>query len=135
MAIEDAVVLGKLFSFLSSYEQIPNFLHAFEEIRQERVKSVRVREESNAAFVRMPPGPEQDARNSHFRMARNEWDDGALKSEFEGLAELFGYDAYDAAAVSLAVDVRPSAALTIRRTGMVGRMGSVPGPQVRRTSP
>ena len=105
MAIEDAVVLGKLFSFLSSYEQIPNFLHAFEEIRQERVKKVKIREESNAAFVRMPPGPAQDARNSHFRMARNEWDDGALKSEFEGLAELFGYDAYDAAAVSDVISV------------------------------
>ncbi|KAI0091408.1 FAD/NAD-P-binding domain-containing protein [Irpex rosettiformis] len=98
MAIEDAVVLGKLFSFLSSPAQIPNFLHAFEEIRQQRVKDVRIREASNAAFVRMPPGPEQDARNTHFRMARGEWDDGALKTEFEGLAVLFGYDAYDAAA-------------------------------------
>ena len=134
MAIEDAVVLGKLFSFLSSYEQIPNFLHAFEEIRQERVKKVKIREESNAAFVRMPPGPAQDARNSHFRMARNEWDDGALKSEFEGLAELFGYDAYDAAAVSNVIGVRLRVTLTGQSTGMVGRVGTVPE-QVQRTSP
>ncbi|KAI0683882.1 FAD/NAD(P)-binding domain-containing protein [Cytidiella melzeri] len=97
MAIEDAVVLGRLFSHLSSPTQIGSFLHAFEEIRQVRVEQVRVREASNAAFVRMPPGPDQDARNADLRLARTEWDDGALKTEFEGLAGLFGYDAYDAA--------------------------------------
>lgn len=97
--MEDAVVIGKLFSHLTSLDQIPSFLHAFEEIRQARVAHVKIREASNAAFVRMPPGPEQDRRNADLRLARQEWDDGALKTEFEGLAELFGYDAYDAAEV------------------------------------
>ncbi|KAI0692644.1 FAD/NAD(P)-binding domain-containing protein [Cytidiella melzeri] len=97
MAVEDAVVLGTLFSHLSSEDQIPRFLYAYEEMRQGRTTQVRERDVSNAAFLRMPPGPEKDARNADFRQARGEWDDGALKTEFEGLFELFGYDAYDAA--------------------------------------
>jgi salicylate hydroxylase len=110
MAMEDTVVIGKLFSHLTSYDQIPHFLHAYQEIRHARVKQIRIREASNAGFVRMPPGPEQDARNADLRLARTEWDDGALKTEFEGLADLFGYDAYDAAEVcpifSLVVDIK-----------------------------
>ncbi|KAI0346928.1 FAD/NAD(P)-binding domain-containing protein [Trametopsis cervina] len=97
MALEDAVVLGQLFSHLSTEEQIPRFLYAYEELRQGRTAEVKVRDVSNAVFLRMPPGPERDARDADLRHARGEWDDGALKTEFEGLAMLFGYDAYDAA--------------------------------------
>lgn len=47
----------------------------------------------------MPPGPEQDARNAACRLQKRDWDDGNLKSEFENLQSLFGYDAEDAAEV------------------------------------
>jgi salicylate hydroxylase len=99
MVLEDAVVLGTLFSHLKSEDQIPRFLYAYEEIRQGRTSKVRARDASNAVFMTMPPGPEQEARDAMFRQSRGEWDEGSLKTEFEGLFELFGYDAYDAAEV------------------------------------
>lgn len=99
MCIEDAVVFGTLFGHLSSWDQVPTFLNAYEEIRQERTAVVHEVDKSNIAFLRMPAGPEQDARNAACRLQRNEWDDGSLKTEFEGLQGLFGYDAEDAAEV------------------------------------
>ncbi|KAI0091564.1 FAD/NAD-P-binding domain-containing protein [Irpex rosettiformis] len=98
MALEDAVVLGELFRHLSSVDQIPTFLYAYEELRMERTKQVKIRDVSNAVFLRLPPGPAREERNASVRHARDEWDDGSLKTEFEGLAMLFAYDAYDAAA-------------------------------------
>lgn len=99
MALEDAVVLGTLFSHLSSSSQVSQFLNAYQEIRQGRTKYVLEMDVSNAAFVRLPPGSEQQARDQQIRMARDEWDDGSLKQEFEGLARLFCYEAEDAAEV------------------------------------
>ena len=100
MALEDAVVFGTLFSHLSSEPQISTFLNAYEEIRRGRTTEVNKMDISNAAFVRLPPGPEQEARDATLRHARDEWDDGSLKNEFEGLAGLFCYEAEDAAQVS-----------------------------------
>ena len=85
MAIEDAVVFGQLFSHLSSEDQILPFLNAYEEIRKERTESVLEREISNTEMVTLPPGPAKDARDASFRQARNEWDEGLLKAEFEGV--------------------------------------------------
>lgn len=100
MAIEDAVVLGTLFSHLSSWAQVPAFLNAYQEIRQKRTAAVLDTDVSNIVMVQLPPGPERDARNAQLRLARDEWgDDGLLKQEFESLAQLFGYDAEDAAQV------------------------------------
>ncbi|KAI0773342.1 FAD/NAD(P)-binding domain-containing protein [Irpex lacteus] len=97
MALEDAVVFGQLFRHLSSEDQIPRFLNAYEELRQERTAQVLEREISNTEMVTMPPGPERDARDASFKQTRDRWDEGLLKAEFEGLFDLFGYDAYDAA--------------------------------------
>ncbi|PSR80361.1 hypothetical protein PHLCEN_2v6746 [Hermanssonia centrifuga] len=97
MALEDAVVFGTLFQHLSSWEQVPVFLNAYREIRFDRTTAVNDMDVSNAAFVRLPPGPEKDARNADIRLARDEWDDGSLKEQFEGLANLFCYEAEDAA--------------------------------------
>ncbi|KAI0092755.1 hypothetical protein BDY19DRAFT_925962 [Irpex rosettiformis] len=97
MAIEDAVVFGQLFSHLSSEDQISQFLNAYEEIRKERTEDVLEREISNTKMVTLHPGPEKDTRDASFRQTRDKWDEGLLKAEFEGLFDLFGYDAYDAA--------------------------------------
>ena len=99
MCVEDAVVFGTLFGHLSTWDQVPTFLNAYEEIRQERTTIVNEIDISNAAFIRMPLGPEQEARNAACRLQKNEWDDGSLKTEFENLQSLFGYDAEDAAEV------------------------------------
>ena len=103
MALEDAVVFGTLFSHLSSWEEVPRFLNAYQEIRFNRTTAVNEMDVSNAAFVRLPPGPEAEARNVQIRQARDEWDDGSLKREFEGLAGLFCYEAEDAAQVCCAL--------------------------------
>ena len=45
----------------------------------------------------LPPGPEADARNANMRQTLNDMDEGTLKAQFEEFAEIFCYDAGDAA--------------------------------------
>ena len=42
--------------------------------------------------------PAADARDEDMRRRNDEWDEGTLKAQFEEIAEIFLYDAYDAAA-------------------------------------
>lgn len=74
-----------------------------------RIPGVRERDDGNAMIVRLPPGPIRDARNAGLQVPRQEWDEGTVKTEFEGVAMLFAYDAYDAAEVS-ANSVNPARA-------------------------
>ncbi|EKM50080.1 uncharacterized protein PHACADRAFT_264601 [Phanerochaete carnosa HHB-10118-sp] len=97
MALEDAAVFAALFSRLSREDQISAFVSAYQEIREARVVEVRRMDVSNAAFMRIPPGPDRDKRNENLRHARGEWDDVACQREYEGVAALFGYEALDAA--------------------------------------
>jgi salicylate hydroxylase len=109
MTLEDVVVLGTLFSHLKSKDQISRLLYAYGEIRQARTSKVRAQEDSNAAFLLMSPSPEQEARDASFRRSRAEWEDeDSLKTEFEGLFDLFGYDAYDAAEVAFHASIERS---------------------------
>ena len=136
MALEDAVVFGTLFSHLSSWDQVPTFLNAYQEIREARCTFVNEMDISNAAFVRLPPGPERDARDSNIRLARDEWDDGSLKREFEGLAGLFCYEAEDAAQVRCTISVRLihfTKIIVLHHVGVVGDMGALCG--ARKVSP
>lgn len=100
MALEDAAVFSALFSRLRRPDQIGAFVSAYQEIREARIVEVRRMDVSNAELVRMPPGPERDARDADITQPRGEWDDGGLQREFEGVAALFGYEALDAADVS-----------------------------------
>ena len=54
LAVGDGAVLGRLFSHLHTREQIPSFLCAVQEIREERVASVINSCEGNTASL--PPG-------------------------------------------------------------------------------
>ena len=102
MALEDAVVFGTLLQNLSDIDQLPRFLNAYQEIREGRTTQINKNEASAAAFCRLPPGPERDARNAEMKLSRDDWDDGSMKKEFEGIAGLFGYEAEDAAQVRTA---------------------------------
>ncbi|KAI0090695.1 FAD/NAD-P-binding domain-containing protein [Irpex rosettiformis] len=96
--LEDAVVLGTLFSQLSSPQQISTVLHAFHEIRETRCRNLVNTEITNATLTMLPPGPERDARDKALASANVGWDDeSAARIEYDRLAEMFGYEAEDAA--------------------------------------
>lgn len=97
MAVEDAVVLGSLFSHLRMMDQIPSFLDAYQELRQRRCDLVKLADIGNAQMVSMPDGEQADARDEDMRRRKDEWDEGTLKAQFEEIAEIFLYDAGDAA--------------------------------------
>ena len=97
MATEDAVVLGALFSHLSQHDQIPSFLSAYQELRARRTASVRAADVGTAVMLVLPRGPVQAARDEDLRRRKDDWDEGTIKEQFESIAEIFLYDAYDAA--------------------------------------
>ncbi len=100
MALEGAVVLGALFSHLNSFNQIPVFANAFQEIRESRVKAVKAVDVTNAKLCHLPPGSERDKRNENMSLLPEEWDDGALQRQYERIASIFSYESQDAADVS-----------------------------------
>ncbi|KAH7881977.1 hypothetical protein F5I97DRAFT_1817828, partial [Phlebopus sp. FC_14] len=67
LALEDAAVLGRLFSHLSSTAQISHFLYAFQDIREDRCEGVLAAEQANLEFKMMPPGPEQVERDDMLK--------------------------------------------------------------------
>ena len=102
--MEDAVVLGTIFSRLSSRDHIIPFLGAYQELRQHRCQAVRISEVEKMAFLMLPAGPERDARDASMRaeLDRGEldWteaDEGALRQQWEEFRDDFGYNAYEAA--------------------------------------
>ncbi|KAI0741982.1 FAD/NAD(P)-binding domain-containing protein [Daedaleopsis nitida] len=98
MAVEDAVVLGALFSHLRTMDQVPSFLSAYQELRQRRTALVTAADLANAQLVVLPAGPDADARDANMHRRQDEWDDeGVLKAQFDEIREIFGYDAGDAA--------------------------------------
>ncbi|RDX51301.1 FAD/NAD(P)-binding domain-containing protein [Lentinus brumalis] len=97
MAVEDAVVFGCLFSHLRTMDQVPSFLAAYQELRQQRCEAVGRSDIKGAELMALSPGPAADARDENIRRQLQEWDEGMLKASFEEIAEIFGYDAGDAA--------------------------------------
>ncbi|KAI0689215.1 hypothetical protein C8T65DRAFT_110422 [Cerioporus squamosus] len=101
MAVEDGAVLAKLFSHLSSEDQIDSFLCAFQEIRQSRVQNVREAELSGIAMI-TADGPEAAARDASLRAKAAKGmnvleGDGSAESMWEEYSVLFGYDCEDEA--------------------------------------
>ncbi|KAH9933423.1 uncharacterized protein B0H18DRAFT_1083066 [Fomitopsis serialis] len=81
IALEDAVLFGTLFARLASWEQVPSFLSAYQELREERCAIARARRAGC------------DMRKS----SADEWDEGMTKENFEEMAWVFGYVASDEA--------------------------------------
>ncbi|KAH9942535.1 FAD/NAD-P-binding domain-containing protein [Epithele typhae] len=97
MAVEDATVLGSLFSRITLLDEIPTLLSAYHELRERRAAFGAAADWSNARMLVWPEGPAAAARDEDMRRRKDEWDEGTVKKEFEEIAELFLYDAYDAA--------------------------------------
>jgi len=101
LAMEDSALLAKLFSHLRTEDQIPTFLHAFQELREGRCASVAKCEQENLLFQMMPPSPQQEQRDNLLRKqiaeGRSALSSKEIRSQWEQVMELFGYDAEDQA--------------------------------------
>ena len=69
MAIEDAAVLGNLFSHLSDRSQIAPLLHAYEQLRLPRTSDTQASSRLNQKIFHLPDGPDQQRRDSEMREA------------------------------------------------------------------
>lgn len=101
MAVEDAAVFAKLFSHLRDKDQISTFLHAFQDLREDRCASVVHTEQCNLYFQMMPTGPQQEQRDQEMRaktaQGESVFGGGEASEQWEQLKELCGYDAEDEA--------------------------------------
>ncbi|KAF8892106.1 hypothetical protein BD779DRAFT_1670451 [Infundibulicybe gibba] len=101
LVVEDAQVLGVLMSRLRSWDQLPQFMEAFQDIRQGRCHHVYYCELNNAALVTLPPGEHRDMRNAGMRLSLQagdcEWDENQLRAQWDEIGEVFGYNAREAA--------------------------------------
>lgn len=101
LAMEDSAALAKLFSHLRSEDQIPTFLHAFQELREGRCASVVKCEQGNLMFTMMPNGPQQEQRDNMLRkqVAKGQpmLSSGEVHGQWEQVKELFAYDPEDQA--------------------------------------
>ncbi|PSR83324.1 hypothetical protein PHLCEN_2v5761 [Hermanssonia centrifuga] len=96
MALEGAVVFGALFSHLNSFNQIPLFANAFQEIRESREKAVKAVDIINAKLTQLPPGFERDRRNESMSLPPGGWEDGAIQQLYERIAGIYSYEPQDA---------------------------------------
>lgn len=71
MCAEDGAMLGRLFSHLSSSDQIPVFLEAFQDLRHSRCSSVMDREKALLSYFTLPPGEAQIMRDESMRAKRD----------------------------------------------------------------
>jgi salicylate hydroxylase len=94
-------VLGVLMSRLRTWEQLPQLMEAFQDLRQGRCNHVHLSELNNAALVTLPPGEHRDMRDAGMRLSlitgREHWDDGQLREQWEEISDVFGYNAREAA--------------------------------------
>ncbi|CAG7926646.1 unnamed protein product [Penicillium olsonii] len=95
-AVEDAAALGVVLSAISSREQIPLALNAYEKSRKERAETVQQSGSENRITLHLPDGPEQIARDAQFQASASgnnpdKWSD-LRTQEF-----LWGWDAEKAA--------------------------------------
>ncbi|EJD05380.1 FAD/NAD-binding domain-containing protein [Fomitiporia mediterranea MF3/22] len=107
LAVEDAAVLGSLFSRLRtrSSREILRLLAAYQEIREDRCIEVTRTEYETCAFSVLPRGdPRREERDLGFAASRDmkvlDWenlDDPFLQRIWEQFKGSFGYEAYDAA--------------------------------------
>ncbi|KAJ3851932.1 hypothetical protein EV368DRAFT_65322 [Lentinula lateritia] len=72
MAIEDAVVLGNLFSRISDNSQIPDLLKAYEGLRHARASATQAASARNRSVYHLPDGLEQEKRDAAMKLAMEE---------------------------------------------------------------
>lgn len=93
--VEEAKVFGWLLSRLHSVEQLPHLLQGFQDIREERCRTVREKQRMGLQVVWLSPGPRRDTRDHMLQamMLQEEWDKEDLRVQWEALSRTFGYNA------------------------------------------
>ncbi|KAG8714729.1 hypothetical protein FRC08_011520 [Ceratobasidium sp. 394] len=99
MAIEDAAVLGSLFSRYSDEHSVEFLLNAYEELRISRTAAVQKDSGANAEVFHLPDGPAQQARDEGWKSAGKVGGTHGSGSQVIlqptiSDKELYGYDAY-----------------------------------------
>jgi salicylate hydroxylase len=104
MSLEDASVLAKLFSHLRNEEQIPSFLYAFQNLREERCQKNRELDIGNVQFMMEPEGEGTAQRDTMMRTKHDQGrnvlagdDEDSNVAQWDQNRELFAYDAEDEA--------------------------------------
>jgi salicylate hydroxylase len=104
MSLEDASVLAKLFSHLRDEEQIPTFLYAFQNLREDRCQKNRALDIGNILFMVEPEGEGTANRDAMMRAKHDQGrnvlsgdDEDSNVAQWDHNRELFGYDAEDEA--------------------------------------
>lgn len=69
MAVEDAAVLGNIFSHLSTREEIGPFLQAYFSLRHARTAATQASSRLNQYLFHLFDGPEQEKRDKSMREA------------------------------------------------------------------
>lgn len=92
MIIEDAAVLGDLFSRIEGPENIPFILHAYQEIRQPRCAAVQARERTahNCLPIRDGTADDLEARHKELMEAymKQEADPNRTAEIWESVAQM-----------------------------------------------
>ncbi|KAI6039918.1 hypothetical protein EDC04DRAFT_3003291 [Pisolithus marmoratus] len=103
LGIEDAAVFAKLFSHLTSEDQISTFLRAFQDLREARCARVLESEQRSLISRMMPDSLEQEERDNIMRERHSRGlgvlgsGGGKLAEQWDEVKELFGYNAEDEA--------------------------------------
>jgi|SRR5216683_2081214 len=104
MSLEDASVLAKLFSHLRDEDQIPSFLYAFQNLREQRCQKNRALDIGNIMFMMEPEGEGTARRDTMMREKHDQGrnvlsgdDEDSNVAQWDFNRELFGYDAEDEA--------------------------------------
>ncbi|KAL0068084.1 hypothetical protein AAF712_004744 [Marasmius tenuissimus] len=97
-ALEDAFTLGRLFSRITSRDQVPLLFSGYDQIRQKRTRQIEEQEYRGTAVVSLPPGPHRDGRDMALNMTLHleGADDETLAEAWGGYLEAFSYDPVDA---------------------------------------
>ncbi|KAG8220921.1 hypothetical protein J3R82DRAFT_2425 [Butyriboletus roseoflavus] len=101
LQLEDAEVLGGLLSRLKTWDQLPQLVEGFQDLREERCQSVHEKELMGFRLVWLPPGPRRDERNQSLRammtLGLQGWDEEKMRCQWEQISEVLGYSAREAA--------------------------------------
>jgi len=101
VSLEDAGLLGKLFSHLSSADQIPSFLYAFQDLREKRCRDIQQQELNIVQLITLPDGPHQQGRDAKMKtnyakgLSVFHGDEGELAEQWEVNRITFTYDPED----------------------------------------